>query len=811
MKRRHKSSRSPQSSHRPPEPDIASAARPPSLLKRFQDLLATPVSGASLGMLRILMGLLMMLEAWALCRPNQASISMGTSPIDTYYAGSKFHFHFPYPGFEWLPLFPTDWMYVLAGIQMLAGLSMALGFRSRLSSAIVFLVWAYFFFVESTRSFWQSHYYIELLFSFLLIWMSTERRYSIDALIARRRNRPWVRTVPFWTVFLLRGQLVIAYFYAGVAKLSLDWLADAVPVRWFLTDPLVHRPFESLLSTGQLKLFEQLLHSVRFAYFIAYTGLAFDLSVGFLFLFRRTRIFAMALMLTFHCVNHFVIFDDIGWFPLAGAATALIFLDTDWPERAWAWLKKPRWGRPDWGWLVGGALAFPVVGSLLGWRVKERPLPEGEAREHFTIGRWTVCLVSTWLVWQALFPARHFLIGADARFTYEGMSFSWRLKSERHNARGAILMVRDPEILSPAGTNRTVIDWSKWKGDRVIYRRVNPGRIDWSQLPEIAAVIEPVAGERLLFNPRAADAPRLSYELTQGHVRDLWIQLYGHPPAAVHDTLTLETFCKRAAEILHSAGQEDQARAFTKFAPAAAAMDNNQLEPALAARVGIRLRAMLKRAFQNPMARDAIAGLAHLLNPFAIEGEPRPAKPVLIIDDPAVTTAPGVHGSTVIHSAWNGGRGLTRTGPSRYENVGGRPMIIYTGDMGAEAGDLLPLSYIMDFLDAPGEPPVIYWNSLKDLSPSKSIHISNQAFYLRRYARRVARLWQQQYGRRPVINALTSVSLNGRPFQELVDPHADLATVPVRWFGHNKWIRDLQTPRVPREALNRISPDIGLP
>lgn len=762
-------------------------------------------------MLRILMGLLMALEAWSLCRPNPASISMGTSPIETYYAGSSYSFHFPYPGFGWLPLFPTQWMYVLAGIQALAGLSMALGFRSRLASVIVFLTWGYFFCVESTRSFWQSHYYIELLFSFLVACMPTGRRYSLDAWLARRRNQPLPHTVPFWTIFLLRGQLVIAYFYAGVAKLTLDWMADAVPVRWFLTDPTVSRPFESLMSAGQLKLFLQLLHSEWFAYFIAYTGLMFDLSVGFLFLFRRTRVFAMALMLMFHAINHFIIFDDIGWFPLAGASTALIFLDTDWPDRAWAWLKKPRWGRPDWGWLVGGALAVPLVGAFLGWRIQKRPLAEEEARHPLRVGRWTVPLMSMWLVWQALFPARHFLVAADARFTYEGMTFSWRLKSERHNARGAILMVRDPVILSATTTGRTRIDWSDWKGDRVIYRRVNSGHINWSDLPQICALLQPVAGERIIFNSRAAKVASLAPELIPGYVRDVWIRLYGHPPAQVREPLSLEILCQRVADVLHGAGQEDQSRSFTEFAPVAVALDRNQLDPALGGRARVRLHAMLKRALLNVATQGKIAELTHLLDPFTLEGEPRPASPVLIIDDPAVTTPPGEHGSTVIHAAWNNDRDLTRNNSYRYQSVGGEPMIVYTGDMAAEAKFLLPLAYIMDFFDAPDQPPVIYWNSLKDLPPSKSIHISNQAFYLRLYARRIAKLWQEQYGRRPVINALTAVSLNGRPFQEMVDPNADLATVPVRWFGHNSWVRDLQTPRVPREALNRINPDIGLP
>src|SRR6185436_3235889 len=75
-------------------------------------------------------------------------------------------------------------------------------------------------------------------------------------------------------------------------------------------------------------------------YFLSYTGLIFDLGVGFLLLFRRTRLFAMACMMIFHATNHFLIFDDIGWFPLLGITTALIFLEPNWPERFWRWIKK---------------------------------------------------------------------------------------------------------------------------------------------------------------------------------------------------------------------------------------------------------------------------------------------------------------------------------------------------------------------------------------------------------------------------------------------------------------------------------------
>lgn len=744
----------------------------------------------------------MMLEAWSLCRPNLAAISMGTTPIETYYAGSSFNFHFPYPLFAWLPLYPTSWMYVLAGLLATAGLAMAAGFRTRIASALVFILWGYFFAVESTRSYWQSHYYIELLFSFLLIWMPTGRCFSVDALLARRQGNPLPHTVPFWTVFTLRGQLVIAYFYAGVAKLNADWLLDAIPVRWFLMDSEVTRPYEAVLSAGQLEALTAVLQSVWFAYFIAYTGLVFDLAVGFLFLFRRTRMFALLLMLIFHATNHFLIFDDIDWFPLAGATTALIFLDADWPQRAWAWLRQPRIGKPDWNWLIGGALVFPGVGALLGWKLRPHPLPARHAGERHRVRTATAWFVALWLTWQTLLPARHYLIPGDGRFTYEGLSFSWRLKSDRRNARGALLIVKDDRVLQPGPGAGARIDWSAWRGDPVIYRRVSPGAINWQRLPELVVVLQPRVGERVFHNPLAAGSTARSATAVNRRAREVWQSLHGHPPANVHPVLSLAEFCRRTASTLTTHGHTPEAGEFLEFTPVAEAIDEGQIGQPIAGRLCAQLRALLNPLLNNPNLQDELVGLVRQTGPFALDGEPHSAVPFLILEDPAVTGDAFAASARIKVAAWKHGPVTREPGPAGITSLGGEPVVVYTSDLGTEAGQVLPQSFILDILNA-GQPPAIYWNSLKDLSPSKSIHISNQAFFLRRYARRVAALWEAEHGRRPVINALTSVSLNGRPFQELVDPEADMASVSVKWFGHNEWIRDLQTPRIPREALLR--------
>jgi vitamin K-dependent gamma-carboxylase len=762
---------------------------------RFKSLLATPVNGASLAALRIAVGLIMALEATSLCRPSVST--SGTIPLETYYTGADIKFHFPYAGFGWLPLLPAHWIYALVGLLALAGVAMALGFYSRAAAAAVFLVWGYLYAVESTRTYWQSYYYLELLFTFLLIWMPAARRYSLDAWIARLRPTP--RTVPYWTILLLRGQLVITYFYAGVAKLNADWLLDAAPLRWDLREAHVTAPYEPYLTAAQLDFVKGVLHSEQFAYFLCYSGVVFDLSIGFLLMIRRTRIFALILMFLFHATNHFVIYDNIDWFPLLGVTTALIFLEPDWPERLKGWLRRPRVAKPDWGWFGAGAILFPVLGGALGWKLKAAR-PVAEASERHRLMPLVPCFVLAWLVGQTLLPIRHYLIPGDGRFTYEGLSFSWRLKADDHRALGVHLFVQDPTIISPDHSGRVRINWKEWHGAKVIYRNVTPGTINWSLLPEIVVLFEPILGERIVYNPFAGSPTPRTEAQSREQVGPIWQKLYGRQPKFVGRTRPLSEVLDSISSALRGGGNTQEAAIVARLAIQSQKFDRNEVEPAQAIKTRSRILAVLKglRA-RNP--NGEMVSFLQPLNPFTLEGERSGSGPFLVIEDPLLFGGSRQFPRQIDPTLWKNGAYIADSRSRSNVEANDDPLVIYMGNVGADAKDALPQAGIMDSQDFPERAPYIWWNCLKDLTPSKFMHVSNQPFYLRRYALRVASLWEKDYGRRPAVHALTAVSLNGRPHQLLVDPDADLASVPLTWFGHNAWIRDLETERIPREAL----------
>ncbi|MEY2409835.1 MAG: vitamin K-dependent gamma-carboxylase [Verrucomicrobiota bacterium] len=762
--------------------------------QRFKDRLADPVSGASLAAFRFAVGLVMSLEAYALCRPNVAAISAGTTPLQTYYTGADITFHLPYPAFGWLPLLPPFWIHALVALLGLAGMTMAIGFCYRLSAITVFLTWGYLWVVESTRTYWQSHYYLEVLLTFLLIWMPAGRCYSIDAWLAAGRNFP--RTIPFWPILILRGQLLLAYFYAGVAKFSADWVMDAAPMRWVLADPNIMAPYRSLLGSSQLAFVEGIIPSNGFAYFISWTGLLFDLAVGFLLLIRRTRVFALVLMIIFHATNHLLIFDDIGWFPLVGVTTALIFLNPDWPEKLGRWLRHPKVPKPDWGWFAAGAVLIPVVGAALGWKSKSSDTLPGEKKQRMPLGRWTAAFVAAWLVWQGVMPLRHYWIAGDGRFTYEGMSFSWRLKAEARHARGHQLFIRDTSILPSPGSGRDRIDWEAWHGERVLYRRLTPSRLDLAQLPEIVVVLEPLLGERIFFNAAGGPGIRNEQEARE-RISQLWQESYGRVPDLVLGANGLGQGLESVASQLAAAGRDAEAKRIGSLAAQLRQLD--EMKPAEAMGVIREIRALIKEAATRPA--DAMMAGLRALPPFALEGVQASAGSLFYIEDRSLQEMQPAGPPRLNRKQWKESpstRVIPRPG---YPIRTAAPLVVYLGDLGITSRELLPQVCIFDSQDSPGLPPYIWWNSPRDLTISKGMHISNQAFFLRRYARRVADLWQKEYGRRPVVTAATAVSLNGRPPQMLVDPEADLASVSASWFTHNGWIKDLELRRIPREIL----------
>lgn len=183
-----------------------------------------PVDIAGLVVFRVALGLLM---TWEYVRYVQHDW------IRHYYILPNFHF--TYPGFEWVKPWGAEGMLIHFAALGVLGLTLAAGFCYRLSAALFCLGFTYIALLD--KSFYLNHFYLISLITGLMIFVPAHCAVSLDA---RWRPSGASQQVPAWTVWLLRFQIGIPYFFGGIAKLNSDWLAGE-PMRMWLK-PHAHFP-----------------------------------------------------------------------------------------------------------------------------------------------------------------------------------------------------------------------------------------------------------------------------------------------------------------------------------------------------------------------------------------------------------------------------------------------------------------------------------------------------------------------------------------------------------------------------------------
>ncbi|HEV8169499.1 MAG TPA: HTTM domain-containing protein, partial [Pyrinomonadaceae bacterium] len=263
------------------------------------------------------------------------------------------------------------------------------GFLYRIAAPILFVAFTYTFLLDQTR--YLNHFYLVCLISFLMCFLPAERAFSVDALL-RRKIRSDV--VPAWTLWLLRAQIGIPYFYGGIAKLNHDWIYGGEPMRSWL------RPFTRIPPLGHV------FGAGWVVYSFVIGGLLLDLLVVPLLLWRRTRLVAFIAAVLFNLINA-VIFD-IGIFPWLMLGALLIFFPPDLPRRF--------------------ARAFMSPGQEFPGAVQVAAAPVEERRPLAGSEKVVAALLSAYLVFQLTFPLRHYLYPGNVSWTEEGHNFSWHMK-----------------------------------------------------------------------------------------------------------------------------------------------------------------------------------------------------------------------------------------------------------------------------------------------------------------------------------------------------------------------------------------------
>lgn len=333
-------------------------------MDRVSRALSGLVPAHSLAALRIAFGALMFaatLRFWAY------------GWIDQLYVRPAFHF--TYYGMGWVRPWPAPMLYAHFALLAVAALFVSLGLFYRASIAAFVLLFTYVELLDSAT--YLNHYYAISLVALLLAFMPAANVLSLDAMRAKRAGRPLPETVPRAAVLVLRAQVGVIYFFAGVAKLNEEWLFHAEPLTtWLLarTDMPLLGPVLALPWTPMA---------------MSWAGALFDLTIPFWLSIRRTRPFAFVAVIAFHVVTWRLF--PIGMFPWVMIGLTPIFFPPDWP-------------------LTIGNRAATVV---------SKPGPP--------LRRTTTLAIAAWLAIQCTLPLRHHLYAGDVLFTEEGMRFSWQV------------------------------------------------------------------------------------------------------------------------------------------------------------------------------------------------------------------------------------------------------------------------------------------------------------------------------------------------------------------------------------------------
>ncbi|MFK5924435.1 MAG: HTTM domain-containing protein [Verrucomicrobiota bacterium] len=343
-----------------------------------------PVDAATLGLFRLSWGGFMLLEA--LTRfPKVTGVYSPT------------YFHFKYPLFTWVQGFPEHWMiYAEIAVLSLAALGIFLGVFFRASSLLFGSIYFHLFLTDTV--YYNNHFYLTSIVTVLLAFTGADKTFSFSSFRSRDgEGFALPQTVPFWNYILIRGQFFILYFFGGIAKLNADWIR-AEPIKyWFQTSSSVRPPLTWVIREEW------------FAWMAAYGGIAIDLGAPFLLLWRRTRPYAIAVLVGFHLMNSRIF--KIGFFPFLGIVACIPFLHP--ATGRWIWSKYQKF----------------IAGVS---RVRSPDLDAAQTNSRRS--RVAFWMVASFLLFQMIFPLRAYIFGQNPAWTEVGHKFSWRMMLRNKDA-----------------------------------------------------------------------------------------------------------------------------------------------------------------------------------------------------------------------------------------------------------------------------------------------------------------------------------------------------------------------------------------
>ncbi|QNJ97190.1 HTTM domain-containing protein [Constantimarinum furrinae] len=327
---------------------------------------------------------------------------------------------FPYQGLEFLSPLSESVMKLIHFGLLASSVLITVGFLYRYAMLFFCIGFTYFSFIDKTL--YNNHLYLISLISFVLIFISADRKYSLKAYFSKQITTD---LIPAWNQYILMFLIGLPYFFGGIAKLSPNWLN---------TDLVQIMVQES--RTGGLT---SIIPKDVLVWLIKYVGLVYDLLIVFLLLNKRTRSIGIVFILIFNFLNHSVLFGDIGLFPFLMICSTILFFDADkvgkfidsiFTKKFHKKVVKRKEKRPKRPKMTKAERRIFQANQA---KIRSE---QQEESQPISISPWTgsrkavVIGLSLFILFQITFPLRHFFITDNPEWTGRAVRFSWRMKMQ---------------------------------------------------------------------------------------------------------------------------------------------------------------------------------------------------------------------------------------------------------------------------------------------------------------------------------------------------------------------------------------------
>lgn len=360
-----------------------------------------PISPLSLAVVRIMFGAILLWDCFRYINADR---------IRRYYVDVEMTF--PYFGMDWLQPLPAPYIYWAWGMVGVTAFLIMIGLFTRAATVAFLIVFGYFFLLDRTQ--YLNHNYMVLLYAALLALAPSNRALSMDAWLWPGVGRDRIAA---WPVLALKLQTEIILIYAGVVKITDDWLRG--------------EPLRTWLSGRQ----DDIWFGALFQYDWAFVAAAWG-TVGLhilgapLLLWRRTRVAVFLVYVGFHISNATLF--NIGIFPWITIAISTIFFTPDWPARVVRW--------------VAGAMHL---------RADAAP-PQDTGRVGGRLSPALLIVLGVWFAVQIGLPLRQAAFPNLVGWTGDGHRFSWRMRIYDRDVDGRFTVV------SADGTQTWLLDTSEF-------------------------------------------------------------------------------------------------------------------------------------------------------------------------------------------------------------------------------------------------------------------------------------------------------------------------------------------------------------